>query len=303
MGTPEQERERLLKQVREDNTEIASAERQTNDLREKLNSAQEELRQLDMDIEESQGERSQQYKELKKREETIDDFLNSFEENKQQEMERVKELEGNIVHVLENISRDLQRTGQLPTPAELAQMKDDLTFKQNEMEKSEATASGLAGESAKLKQDLMKIVQLDAKVTQELQVLLERIDKMTTELETYSDVDKLKQDADAKKKKLAEDKVALQRRRDILKRTVQDLGSQYEALKTQLSENETYVQLSNLERKWQHSEQNNFVVREFIAGKTQETNYQVIAKKVSKLVTDYNQFLVDELSGKAARRS
>ena len=28
MGTPEQERERLLKQVREDNTEIASAERQ-----------------------------------------------------------------------------------------------------------------------------------------------------------------------------------------------------------------------------------------------------------------------------------
>jgi len=28
MGTPEQERERLLKQVKEDNTEIASAERQ-----------------------------------------------------------------------------------------------------------------------------------------------------------------------------------------------------------------------------------------------------------------------------------
>jgi len=43
--------------------------------------------------------------------------------------------------------------------------------------------------------------------------------------------------------KLAEDKVALQRRRDILKRTVQDLGSQYEALKTQLSENETFVQV------------------------------------------------------------
>ena len=55
-------------------------------------------------------------------------------------------------------------------------------------------------ESAKLQQDLMKIVQLDTKVTQELQVLRERIDKMTTELETYSDIDKLKHDADAKKK-------------------------------------------------------------------------------------------------------
>ena len=55
-------------------------------------------------------------------------------------------------------------------------------------------------ESAKLQQDLMKIMQLDTKATQELQVLRERIDKMTTELETYSNIDKLKLDADAKKK-------------------------------------------------------------------------------------------------------
>ena len=41
--------------------------------------------------------------------------------------------------------QDLQRTGHMPTTAELAQMKDDLSFKQNEMEKSESTASGLAG--------------------------------------------------------------------------------------------------------------------------------------------------------------
>lgn len=46
----------------------------------------------------------------------------------------------------------------------------------------------------------MKIMQLDTKVTQELQTLRERIQKMTAELETYSDVDKLKHDADAKKK-------------------------------------------------------------------------------------------------------
>jgi len=44
------------------------------------------------------------------------------------------------------------------------------------------------------------MMQLDTKVTQELQMLRERIDKMTTELETYSNIDKLKLDADAKKK-------------------------------------------------------------------------------------------------------
>jgi len=46
----------------------------------------------------------------------------------------------------------------------------------------------------------MKLMQLDTKVAQELQMLRERVNKMTTELETYSNIDKLKLDADAKKK-------------------------------------------------------------------------------------------------------
>lgn len=46
----------------------------------------------------------------------------------------------------------------------------------------------------------MKIMQLDTKVTQELQILRERIATMTTELETYNNIDKLKQDAESKKK-------------------------------------------------------------------------------------------------------
>jgi len=46
----------------------------------------------------------------------------------------------------------------------------------------------------------MKIMQLDTKVSQELTMLRERIDKMTTELETYSNIDKLKHDAETKKK-------------------------------------------------------------------------------------------------------
>ena len=50
--------------------------------------------------------------------------------------------------------------------------------------------------------------------------------------------------------KLAEDKVCLQRRRDVLKSTVQQLGRQYEDLKTQLTENETHVQVHNVAFVW-----------------------------------------------------
>ncbi|MBZ3888795.1 Intraflagellar transport protein 74-like protein [Sciurus carolinensis] len=54
MGSPMEERERLLKQVKEDNQEIASMERQLTDIKEKTNQFTEEIRQLDMDLEEHQ---------------------------------------------------------------------------------------------------------------------------------------------------------------------------------------------------------------------------------------------------------
>ena len=43
----------------------------------------------------------------------------------------------------------LARQKHMPTPKELAHMQEDLNFKQNEMQKSEATASNLAGGKTK----------------------------------------------------------------------------------------------------------------------------------------------------------
>ncbi|XP_058026424.1 intraflagellar transport protein 74 homolog isoform X2 [Ahaetulla prasina] len=57
MGSPQEERERLLKQVKEDNQEIASMERQLTEIKEKINHLNEGIRQLDMDLEEHQGEK------------------------------------------------------------------------------------------------------------------------------------------------------------------------------------------------------------------------------------------------------
>jgi intraflagellar transport protein 74 len=42
--------------VKEDNQEIASMERQTKELQEKIDQMREEITQLDMDIEENQGQ-------------------------------------------------------------------------------------------------------------------------------------------------------------------------------------------------------------------------------------------------------
>uniref|UniRef100_K1QDK8 Intraflagellar transport protein 74-like protein n=1 Tax=Magallana gigas TaxID=29159 RepID=K1QDK8_MAGGI len=260
--SPAEERERLLKQVKEDNQEIASLERQTNELKEKIENIEEEIRQLDLDIEENQGERNQKYKELKKREETIDEFLNNFEESKGQEMEKLKQTEQNIVSLLEHTSRNMSRFTALPTPQELGTMKEDLEFKTGEMKKSEQTTVGLAAESDKLQSDLQKVEQLEEKINTELVMLKEKTATMEKELEIYSDLSSLKEEAEKKRRKLMDDRVSLQRRRDTFKKTMQQLT--------------------------------------IINTKTMECDYRAISKRVSSVISDFNTILQKQMAGKTS---
>ncbi|XP_060765756.1 intraflagellar transport protein 74 homolog [Neoarius graeffei] len=75
MISPQEEKEHMLKQMKEDNQEIASMEWQLTETREKINRLMEELQQLDMDLEDDQGEQTQKYKELQVKEEEIDTYL------------------------------------------------------------------------------------------------------------------------------------------------------------------------------------------------------------------------------------
>lgn len=297
MGSPQEERERLLKQVKEDNQEIASMERQLTDIREKINHLNEGIRQLDMDLEEHQGEKNLKYKELKKREESMDNFLESFEETKNQELQRKVQLESNIVALLEHSSRNINRMKQISsvTNQELKIMQEDLTFKSNEMQKSQSTAKNLGTDSQRLRLDLQKMDLLEGKMGEELASLKEKIKQMTRDLELYNNLPALKRAGEEKKTKLQKEKETLTKRRDAFKKIMEQLNKEHESLKLQLQENETHAQLTNLERKWQHHEQNNFVMKEFIATKTQESDYRPIMKNVKKQIAEYNKTLMETL--------
>lgn len=61
----------------------------------------------------------------------------------------------------------------------------------------------------------------------------------------------------------------------------------------QLNENETYTQLTNLEKKWAHLEQSNFTLQEFVAQRRAESNFLPLQNQAMKLVQDYNKLLQD----------
>ena len=66
------------------------------------------------ELEENQSERSQKYRELRKREEAMDQFLATFEENKSEEILRLDALEKNNVSLLEKLSRNMAHFSFLP---------------------------------------------------------------------------------------------------------------------------------------------------------------------------------------------
>ncbi|KAF3836180.1 hypothetical protein F7725_028738 [Dissostichus mawsoni] len=273
-SSPQDERETLLKQVKEDNQEIASMDRQLTEIRERMEQITEQIRQLEQDSEEAQGECQQKYRELKRRDEEIDRYMESFEEN----MLRL--------HQVDTV-----------TASELRNMQEVLVSKETEVVQSESTARGLTTESQRLQQDLEKVQQLEGKISGELSSLKERVGTMETELLTYRDLDTLRHTGEEKKKRLQEERVSLTQRRDSFKQLLEEMNQKYEALKTKLQENETHAQLANLERKWQHLEQNNFVMKEssVIASKSQESDYASVAKNVSQQVAEYNKSLIDSL--------
>ncbi|NXF26311.1 IFT74 protein, partial [Rhodinocichla rosea] len=303
MESPQEERERLLKQarkccyVKDDSQKIASMERQLAEVKEKIDYFKKVIQRLDTDLENHRGEENWKYKELKKREENMDNFLATFEDVKNQELERKAQIETNIVALLEHSSRNLNHMKQISsvTNQELKIMQEDLTFKSNEMQKSQSTAKNLITESQKLQLDLQKMELLEGKMVGELASLKDKIEQTKAELEVYNNLPALKASGEEKKKKLEDDKEKLTKRSHAFKKIMEHLNTEYETLKKELQENETHSQLTNLERKWQHHEQNNFMMKEFIATKSQESDYQAIMKNSRKLVKEYNKALIEGL--------
>uniref|UniRef100_R4G9X7 Intraflagellar transport 74 n=1 Tax=Anolis carolinensis TaxID=28377 RepID=R4G9X7_ANOCA len=294
MGSPQEERERLLKQVKEDNQEIASMERQLTEIKEKIDQINEGIRQVDMDLEEQQATSPLNYYSTLKK-----NFLESFEETKNQELERKTQIEANIVAILEHSSRNVNRMKQISsvTNQELKIMQEDLTFKSSEMQKSQSTAKNLGSDCQRLQMDLQKMGLLEGKMKDELASLKEKTEQMTKDLELYNNLPALKAAGEERKNKLQEEKETLTKHRNAFKKIMEEMNTEYEGLKLQLQENETHAQvLMKIPFPLGHCLSSLFL--NFIATKTQESDYRPVVKNVTKQIAEYNKTLIEALENR-----
>jgi intraflagellar transport protein 74 len=287
-GTPEEQRERMLGKVKEDNQAISAMTQKIQELTNRVNEVQTAMADLDEDEDDGNDEKRRKYQELVKRDEEMENFFVQFPKLKEDEVDRINTVENQIVAALDQISTDMARTGSMPSRKEANDEKKLLEHRQKELDKSESTARSLDERRARLQKDMANVNQLESKIQTEMETLNEKIARMTTELVTYNDIDGLKEVTDRRKRQLLSNRERLVLRRDTSKSILAQLGAVYESAKGQLLENETYTQLLGLEKKWQGQERQNHTHKHYILTQETESNFKPFVKQVTSIMKEYN---------------
>ncbi|RNA12739.1 intraflagellar transport 74 -like protein [Brachionus plicatilis] len=272
--TPAEEREKLLKQIKDNNQEISSMEKHLSEIKDVIESIRAELeekptQQEDNTSTEEQKEISQKYKELRKREIQMDEFLANYEDNKHAEIDQLYNTRKSIVNYLELISKSVEKMNRESGVGDRRGARD-----------TEVTIA-----------DLKKVEELEKKVTNEYEKLVEKKKKMDQELVMFVDLEGLKRRSEARKQQLMVEKQNLSKYKDNMKYELQTLQAQFETIQAQLLDQETHNQLSNLEKKLQSIEQSNFGLKEKISSASAESDYEAIKNQVLSLVSEYNKWL------------
>jgi len=168
----------------------------------------------------NQKEIAQKYRELRKREVVMDEFLQNFENSRENETEQLYNTRKAIVNYLEVISKGVVRM------------------------KSEGLSVKQGGGQDVTVADLHKVEELDKKVRNELDKLRDKKEVMEGELRVFSDLEDLKRKSGVRKQQLVVEKQNLSRYRENIKYELQTLQSQFEAIQAQLYDNDTHNQVS-----------------------------------------------------------
>jgi len=257
------------------------------------------VRDLQQTIEERNSQQapdSQKYEVLFQRDQEMTAFIAKFDETKAAELETQKKSQDMIVALLEHTSRNMSRENAMPDKRTVKEMRDDLTFKERQMDASQSTQARLEGELAKRNGELEKINQLDQKITAELSSLNKKMKTMKEEMEEFQNVGNLRVMADETQESLEKSRDGYIKRRDSLRRTVSELSSAYERLKSDNSRSEIANSLDELEQKMRHYEQNIFQMKEYVTQKEMSTDFRELKKKCGDLIDELNNKIIERQS-------
>ena len=233
------ERGRLLAQVKRDNNEIAIMESRIAAIKEQIQDINNELQSY-----EDVGA-ALKYRELKKKEQSIDQFLNEYEDQKAVEIQKIETIAEEINELTGRLSRCLTHIDSLNGNMK---EKDSTEFRPLS---GKQTIEAMKDERRKLELDLNKIEQLEAKIASEMEALKAKITGLQKDIQKYSDIPKLKAEIEDKLAHMESEKQKLLETSSELERSYENKKSQMTSLQTSIDNNDINKKIRILETKLQ----------------------------------------------------
>lgn len=293
MSIPEQ-RDLLLTKVKTDNAEIVAAEKRNQELKLENEKLRAQIREVTADAQERKDEGSdqQKYEILFTKDQEMTQFIEGFDQSKQEEENKMKAKQDSIIRILENISKSLGLPTDISPEAHLRDMEVELDFKNRQLQNSETTQNRLEAELQKREGELEKIESLDVKISLELQQVEQKQKQYETDIEEkYDLVDEMKEQGAQQLRNLEAQKRFLEARSSALKQQVGFLKIRHESKRQQLADDEAAANLEEKETKIRQFGQTLYTLRSFITQKCSESNYETERSECLNMSNQINKIL------------
>jgi len=129
-------------------------------------------------------------------------------------------------------------------------MKDDLKFKQDQMEDAETTAARLKIQKEQIQNDLEKVKSLETRIKDEIKNAMEKCDNMQSDMDhKFTKTDNLKSDFEGEKRRMFAIKKFIQVYKIGLSKQVTFHSMKHDTKKNQIMQSEIYNRLNDIEKK------------------------------------------------------
>ncbi|XP_059622794.1 intraflagellar transport protein 74 homolog [Phlebotomus argentipes] len=259
--SPAQEREKLIAEVRSNNQALTSLSRQLKLTEDQLGERRELLLQVEHDLEEGNSERHAKYRELKRRDETMTAFLDTFPQAMAQQKQKIETLKNQIAFAIE------QMTLQGISLKGLA--RGDIFGERNDL----TSQGGLLKEYKKLSIQLRQL-QILEKRTQDQHDSLKKEDlELSREIARFSNLDSLREEAAEKMSELTSRLEELRNKKRVTEGVLEEAQKRSREIKDSLRSNETYRQIAHLEEKLTDLRKEGKILRTAVQENRKEFNY------------------------------
>ncbi|XP_055591662.1 intraflagellar transport protein 74 homolog [Uranotaenia lowii] len=292
--SPAQEREKLINEVRSNNQALASIGKQLKIIEDQLNEKKELMQQIDQDLEEGNSERHIKYKELKKRDEVMSSFMDTFQQSLAIEKQNVEALKNQITYAIEQITLqgiNMKSLGSDKLDSSGFTAKNDLN-----------SHAGLMKEYKKLSIQLKQLQILEKRTISQLNGLRQEENDALNNIQKFSNLEAPRSEATIKMSDLSGTLQELEDKKRVTENVVDEAQKRNQEIKINLKSNETYRQISHLEDKLIDLMKENKNLQEVVEQLQKECDYSISQKEVKELLNEHNNLLCSETNNNVVNR-